>query len=211
MRHFEIIDVEQGSDEWKQARIGLVTGSRADCIVAKIKSGEAATRRDYRIELLAERLTGNPGPDIYFSKEMAWGVENEPFARMAYESMTGEMVRQTGFLRSTSFAAGASLDGDLQDMEGIIEIKCPKTATHLSYLELDGAPKHYMPQITHNLLISGAAWCDFVSFDPRLPDHLQFIARRVYAADIDMKGYEEELVRFLAELDVLENNLRGRK
>lgn len=207
-RNFTVIECEQGTPEWKAARAGLATGSRAKDILAKIKSGEAASRRDYRTDLLCERLTGQPSDDVFFSKEMAWGVEQEPFARMAYEAQTGLIIRETGFLRHNTIAAGSSLDGDVDDFTGFVEIKCPKTATHIRYLESDTAPSEYMPQITHNLLISGAAYCDFISYDPRLPEHLQLVVRRVNVADVDLRGYEAELLQFLAELDAIEKRYR---
>lgn len=101
----------QGSPEWRAARAGKATASRAKDILAKIKSGEAAARRDYRVQLVTERLIGAPAEDGYVSKEMQHGVENEPFARMAYEAATGNIVQEAGFAHLTDIAAGCSVDG----------------------------------------------------------------------------------------------------
>lgn len=199
---FSILDLPQGTDEWKQARAGRATGSRASDILATIKSGEAASRRDYRMQLIAERLTGAPQDSGFTNAEMLWGNEQEPFARIAAESAKGYMVRETGFLSLDDHFAGCSLDGDVNNFEGIIEIKCPKTATHLSYLRYGQVPDKYLPQIKHNLLVSGAQWCDFVSFDPRLPEHLQLFIGRVHAKDLALSVYEKELFKFLHEVEL---------
>lgn len=195
---FTVCTAEQRSPEWFAARVGLATGSRANDIVAKIKSGEAAARRDYRAQLVAERLTGLPQDDTFTNADMQRGVELEPLARMAYEAATGTLVEETGFLRSTVFEAGCSLDGSIEG--GIIEIKCPRTATHLGYLKDGGIPSRYVPQICHNLLITQAGFCDFISYCPALPDHLSLFIVRAFATDLDVKAYEEELVQFLSEV-----------
>jgi len=202
------IDAPQGSDEWLQARAGLLTGSRAADMLAAIKSGEAAARRDYRIQLVTERLTGRPAEQCFISAEMTWGAETEPMARAAYECATGNLVRETGFIRLTSLMAGCSLDGDVDGLDGIIEIKCPKSATHIQYLLDNKVPSKYIPQITHNLWITGAQCADFISFDPRLPEHLQLFICRVNAADLDLATYAEKACAFLAEVETLTNQLR---
>lgn len=209
--NYTIHTAPQGTPEWLAARAGCATGSRAGDILARIKSGEAAARRDYRYQLAAERLTGKPQDDVFVNAAMQWGTEQEPFARMAYEAATGNIVRETGFLRLDGQYVGCSLDGDVDDMAGIIEIKCPKTATHIEYLTACNVPTKYLPQIRHNLHVSGAQWCDFISFDPRLPDNLQLLVVRVSRADADVEGYAAELQQFLAEVSALENQLRNRK
>jgi hypothetical protein len=116
-------------------------------------------------------------------------------------------VRETGFLSHDTELAGCSLDGDIDDFTGILEIKCPKSATHIEYLRSGKLPSKYIPQITHNLWITDAEWCDFVSYDPRLPAGLDFFIVRVYARDLDIDSYEEKALAFLAEVDALTSEL----
>jgi len=201
VKPFTIIDVPQGSPEWLAARCGLLTGSRAKDVLATIKSGEAAARRDYRMQLIAERLTGVPQESGFVSDAMRHGTETEPLARAAYEAVTGRLVEQTGFLRHNTHAMGCSLDGHLDDFEGIVEIKCPQTATHLGYLRANAVPANHLPQIRHNLLVTGASFCDFVSYDPRLPPDLALFWKRVYALDLDLAAYERAALAFLEEVD----------
>lgn len=211
MSRFLISEHEQGTDGWRQDRAGKATASMAKCIDAKARDGkgEGATRRDYRVQLVTERLVGAPADDTYVSKEMAWGTEQEPYARMAYEAATGEDVRRVGFCYLPELAAGGSPDSLIGD-EGLLEIKCPKTATHIEYLQANRLPPEYAAQVTHNLWITGLKWVDFVSFDPRLPEYLQLHVVRAYRNEFDLEAYEAELRRFLGEVDALEQRLRAR-
>lgn len=206
---FSIVDVPQGSPEWKAARAGRLTGSCAKHVLAKGKSGEAATRADYRYQLLCERLTGTPADDFFVTKEMQWGTDQEPFARMAYEAQTGIIVRETGFLSCDEIMAGASVDGDVDGFAGIVEFKCPKTKTHLGWRDAGVAPSEHLPQIICNLWISGAEWCDFISYDPRLPGNLQLFIKRVTRSEVDIQAFEKEAFQFLRELDAMEEKYRG--
>ena len=208
---FTIHTSPQGTPEWLQARAGCVTGSRASDVLAKIKSGEAAARRDYRHQLLAERLTGRPEDSGFTNAAMQWGTEQEPFARMAYEAATGNMVRETGFIRLDAQPVGCSLDGDVDEFTGIIEIKCPKTSTHVSWMLAGKLPSQHVAQITHNLWVTGAKWCDFVSYDPRLPENMRLFIVRVTREELDLTGYATDLAQFIVELDELEQQLRSRK
>lgn len=198
---------QQGSIEWKADRAGKATGSRASDIVAKIKTGEAAARRDYRVQLVTERLTGAPAEDGFVSKDMQWGTEIEPFARMAYESRMGLMVREAGFAYLPDLPVGCSVDGFIEG-GGLLECKCPKSATHIKYLQANKLPSEYEPQILHNLFVTGERFADFVSFDPRMPPALQLFHVRVTRDEAAMKAYEDELKLFLAEVDALESELR---
>lgn len=178
------IQCEQGTPEWLAARAGRFTASRMNDVCAKIAKGEAATRRNYKVEIVVERLTGLPTPQGYVSPAMAWGTENEPFARAAYELKNDVMVEQVGFvLHPVMDFAGASPDG-LVGNDGMVEIKCPNTATHLQYI-LDGVPpSDYRNQMTWEMVCSGREWCDFVSYDPRVPEHLQlFVCRYQFNRD----------------------------
>jgi hypothetical protein len=211
MNHFtEIVD-EQRSPAWFAARCGRATGSRASDILATIKSGEAAARRDYRAQLVCERLTSVPIDDTFINKEMQRGIDLEPAARAAYEAATGTMVRTTGFLAHNDILTGCSIDGDTDDYTGIIELKCPKAATHYRYLMENRVPPDYLPQITHNLWMTGANFCDFGSFDDRFPAHLRLFVMRVNASDLDLIGYEAKLIAFLDEVARDVKLLEGRK
>lgn len=199
---FTILDVPQRSEEWRLARLGRLTGSRAADMLAKIKTGEAAARRDYRIELVVERLTGCLQEDGYVSKEMQRGLDLEERAFVTYEAVTGCFVRRTGFCRHDELMAGCSLDGDVEACSGIVELKCPKSATHLQYWQIGTLPNEHRAQVTHNLWITGAAWADFVSFDDRFPKELQFFRVRVRREDLDLAAYEAAARAFLSEVDV---------
>lgn len=212
MSRFQIIEAEQRTPPWYAARAGRATGSKAAAILAKIKSGEAAARRDYRLQLAVERLTGAPQEDGYISAEMQRGIDLEPAARAMYEAYSGNMVRETGFLQMLEHQAGCSLDGDIDEFTGLVSFKCPKSATHIGYLKAKRLPPEYVPQATHEMWVTGAKWYDFVSFDDRLPDGLRYFCVRIERAEFDITGYEAEITRFLAEvnLDVKElRNLRS--
>lgn len=194
-----VLSIDQRSDAWRLARVGRLTGSRAADMLAKIKTGEAAARRDLRLQLVCERLTGLPQDDGYVSKEMQRGIDREPHARAAYEALTGRLVRRVGFMSHDTLQAGCSPDGLVGD--GILELKCPKPATHLKYVRGGTVPWDYLPQITHNLWISGAAWCDFASFDDRFPPALQLFSVRLTREDVDLAAYELAVRLFLSEVD----------
>jgi len=211
MSRFLISEHEQGTDGWRQDRAGRATASKADCIDAKGRDGksEGTTRRDYRVQLVTERLTGVPAENDYVSKEMAWGTEQEPYARMAYEAATGEDVRQVGFLYLPDLQAGGSPDSLIGD-EGLLEIKCPKSSTHITYMQENRLPPAYVAQVTHSLWITGYRFVDFVSFDPRMPEYLQLFKVRVFRDEVDVNGHEAAVLRFLSEVDALEKQLRAR-
>ena len=204
-----IIDFPQGSAEWKKARAGLVTASRMGDVLAKIRTGEAAARRDYRTQLLAEILTGTPQDDGYMNAEMTWGVEQEPLARSAYELAADVLVDQVGLvLHPTIERAAASPDG-LSGADGVLEIKCPKTATHLQYL-MDGCvPSKYEPQIMWQLACTGRAWAEFVSYDPRLPEKMRLFRVTVKRNDERIAELEREVLSFLGDLDKMLNTVRA--
>lgn len=198
---FHIVEHEQRSPAWFLARSGRLTGSRAADMLAKIKTGEAAARRDYRLQLAVERLTGVPQEAGFVNAEMQRGIDMEPAAFAAYEAATGEMVRRTGFICADDCMVGCSLDGDIDGFKGIIELKVPKSTTHIGYFKSGGLPSTYLSQVQHNLWVTGAEWCDFASFDDRLPKALRLFRVRVYAKDLDMGNYELEAFKFLAEVD----------
>lgn len=200
-RTFDVVDAEQRSPEWFAARLGRLTGSNAGDMLATIKTGEAAARRDLRMRLVLERLTGQSQEDGYVNGVMQWGIDHEPEAFAAYEIHSGNLVQRTGFLSHLSIMAGCSVDGDVDDFTGIVEVKCPKSATHYGYLKAGAVPPNHLPQIQHNLWISGAQWCDFVSWDPRFPEPMRLFVSRIPRVEIDILSYSKIALRFLQEID----------
>jgi hypothetical protein len=208
---FTIIDAPQRSPEWFQARLGRLTGSCAKDMfaVGRTKGEEAVARRDLKMRLVLERLTGQCiEDDPFINKEMQRGIDCEPLARAAYESATGYMVRTTGFLASDGLPIGCSLDGDVDDFTGIVEIKAPKSTTHLKYLRATKLPSEHAWQVLHNLFVTNAQWCDFVSWDGRFPPALQLHVIRVQRDDAVMRGYHIALADFLKEVDTEHAALR---
>lgn len=204
-----LVECQQRDTQWTLLRHGKVTASRMADVLAVLKNGgESAARRNYKIGLLAERLTGLSA-DSYVSPEMAWGIEQEPFARAAYEVRTGVMVDEVGFfIHPKILGFGASPDG-LVGADGLVEIKCPKTSTHLAYL-LDGVvPEEHKPQMLGQMACAERRWCDFVSYDPRLPEHLQLFVVRFERDDKRIAEIEAAVVTFLDEINVMEMRLRG--
>lgn len=206
----KIIDFPQGSLDWLQSRAGKVTASCIVNVLAKIKTGEAAARRDYKAQLVAEILTGVPQGDTYINSEMQFGLDTEPLARAAYEAQEGVLVDQVGLVVHPRIErAAASPDGLVGD-SGLVEIKCPKVATHLTYL-LDGtAPAKYHGQMLWQMACCERDWCDFVSFRPDLPPELQLFKVRFPRDDKRIAEMEAETVIFLAEVDELVAKLRER-
>lgn len=209
-----VITCEQGSAEWKACRAGRITGSRMAAVLDRTKKGEdGAKRRDLKATILAEALTGEPEPEGFVSYEMRWGTDTEPLARAEYEIRTGYMVDQVGFiLHPIHLRFGVSPDGivnptataeGINSIEGMVEIKCPKTATHLGYMLAGVVPEAYEPQMMWEMANTDAQWCDFVSYDPRLPEHLQFFTKRLMRDNAWISELEREALVFLAEVDAL--------
>ena len=202
-------DIVQRSPEWFASKLGRVGASRVSEIMATTKSGPSASRKNYMAELLCERLTGKYAED-YQSPAMLWGIENEPLARAAYEMETGNSVTECGgFPHPTIPMAGASPDGLIGD-SGVLEIKCPNTATHLSTLDSRTIDLKYRYQITWQVRCSGREWGDFVSFDPRLPGKLSICIIHFDPPKEMMDDCEREVRAFVEELDALEKRMRER-
>lgn len=202
---FMLSDAPQGSDAWRLARAGKVTGSKAECVAA---GGKGITRRKYLLQLVSERLTGLPQEDGYQSKAMQDGTEKEPDARIAYEAQTGEPVLEAGFAY-LPIPAGCSVDGFVGDA-GILECKCPMPHVHVDYMERNRIPPEYVPQLTHNLWVTGAECVDFASYCPAMPEGLQLVIVRAASNEFDIKGHEEAVLRFLAEAEAMDGRLRSR-
>ena len=192
--------MEQKSPEWFAARLGRVTASRVADVVAKTKTGDSASRGNYMAQLVIERLT-NKQEESYSNEYMDWGNLQEPFARAAYEAATNVLVDEVGMITHPRIEmSGASPDGLVGD-DGLVEIKCPKTATHIETLLSKTVPGKYNIQMQWQMACTDRSWCDFVSFDPRMPEGLQMFLKRVPRDDAIIKTLEDEIVRFLKEVD----------
>jgi len=194
------MEVEQRTEEWFAARLGKVTASRVADLVGKTKTGYSATRDNYMAQLVVERLTQTKA-ESYTNAAMQWGTDQEPFARAAYEAAQGVMVEEVGFVPHPSIEwAGASPDGLVGD-DGLVEIKCPNTATMIETLLSQKVPGKYFIQMQFQLACTGRKWCDYVSFDPRMPAKAQMFVRRVDRDDEYIAHLEEEIAKFLVEVE----------
>ncbi|MCD1264274.1 exonuclease [Shinella sumterensis] len=192
-------EIVQGTPEWHALRLGKVTASRVADVIAKTKTGPSASRAKYAGELIAERLTGTTA-DRFTNAAMAWGTEQEPAARKTYEFYRDTDVEQVAFvLHPTIGDSGASPDG-LVDVDGLVEIKCPETHTHIETLLGQAVPAKYVTQMQWQMACTGRAWCDFVSYDPRLPEPMRFFCKRVMRDDGLIAELEREVVAFLNEV-----------
>ena len=156
------------------------------------------------MELVCERLTGTVQEDGFVSPAMLRGIEKEDAAFAAYEALTGQMATKSGFLAHNEWMVGVSLDGHVGSFDGdftLLEIKCPKTSTHLGYLRDGKVPKEHLAQLTHALWVTGAPSISFLSFDDRLPEHLQTFLVTLEASNVDLAAYQQEALSFLAEVD----------
>jgi putative phage-type endonuclease len=197
--------MEQRSTEWFKARLGKVTASRVADVVARTKSGYSASRANYLAQLVCERLTGQP-QDSFQSAAMAWGTDKEPEARMAYEFLHDVTVTEVGFVPHPKLDAGASPDGLVAD-DGMVEIKCPNTATHIETLRTEKVPGKYATQMQWQMACTGRAWCDFASYDPRLPEEMRLWVRRVKHDEKLIADLEAEVEKFLAEVSATVDSL----
>lgn len=193
--------VLQGTPEWFEQRRGKVTASRIADLMAKTKSGYSTSRQNYLMQLLCERLTGKI-EESYKSAAMQRGNDLEAEARNWYQLETGESVEEVSFIDHPKINfAGASPDG-LVGAEGLIEIKCPNTATHIETLRKKEPIDRYYKQMQWQMAVTGRKWCDFVSFDNRLPDNLAYFCKRIPRDEAVIQEIEQEVQAFLLELDV---------
>ena len=198
--------MDQGTEEWFTIRIGKVTASRVADVIAKTKTGYSASRDNYMAQLICERLTGLKG-ESFTNAAMQHGTDTEPLARAAYEALQDVLVDEVGFVPHPSIEmAGASPDGLVGD-DGLLEIKCPNTATHIETLISKVVPGKYNTQMQFQMACTGRQWCDFVSFDNRLPEMFQLFVTRVPRDEVFIRLIESEIVQFLAELDDKINKL----
>jgi len=190
----------QRSEEWFSARLGKVTASIVADIMATTKSGPAASRTNALARVVCERLTGQR-QDEYTNGAMQWGIDNEPAARDSYSALTGELIDEVGFVLHPSISDfGCSPDG-LVGESGLVEIKCPMTATHIQYLTERKVPGKYQLQMLAQMACTGRGWCDFVSFDPRMPERLQLVVIRFERDNNRISEIDKEVISFLSDVD----------
>ena len=202
--------IEQRSPDWFAARLGKVTASRVADVIAKTKTGYSASRENYMAQLVVERMTQKP-TESYSNAAMQWGTDQEPFARAAYETARGVMVEEVGFVPHPNILmAGASPDGFV-GVNGLVEIKCPNTATMIETLLTKKCPQKYFTQIQFQLAVTDRVFCDYVVFDPRMPKHLQLFVTRVERDEDYIAHIEDEIQIFLSEVDekITQLNLIG--
>ena len=203
------LEIKQGTEEWHQIRLGKVTASRVSDVMSKIKSGESAGRKNYKMDLVVERLTNTP-TSSFTNAAMAWGTETEPLARMAYEVHSGNFVETVAFIQHPSIEwFGCSPDGSIGS-EGNLEIKCPNTSTHIDYLLAGVPPAKYVPQMQTQMACTGRLWTDFVSYDPRLPPELQLFVVRLDRDEAYIQQIEDEVKQFLDEVKQIYSQLKAR-
>ena len=196
---------EQRSPEWYAIRAGKITSS----IIADVMAGgKGITRRNAMIKLIAERMTGICDQNGYSNGYMQWGIEHEPEAKDHYEALNFVNVRQVGFVEMDEWV-GCSPDG-LVGEDGLIELKCPASHTHIEYILADRCPPEYVKQIQHQLWVTGRQWCDFLSYDPRLKEKPMFV-KRVERDESKIQEIAESVGQFIEELKELERRIRNDK
>lgn len=194
-----VLDFEQGSPDWHAYRCGKVTASRVADVIAKTKTGWGASRANYAAQLVCERLTGTV-TESYTNAAMQWGTDTEPQARTVYEMMHDVAVQQIGLVQHPSIAMScASPDGLVGD-HGLIEIKCPNSATHIETLLSEAVPAKYITQMQWQMACAGRQWCDYVSFDPRMPGEMQLFVRRLNRDEAFIRDLTSQIEDFLAEV-----------
>ena len=196
--------VEQRTDEWLAARVGRITASRFKAVLARLKNGQPAqARQDYLMDLVCERLTGQP-THHFVNQAMQWGIDQEEFGREAYEARTGQLVQQAGFIVPADIKAsvGGSPDGliGLEGAGGCIEIKAPNTRTHVQTI-LDGMPDEHFAQVQGVMWVAGREWCDFISWDPRVPGEHQLYIERIERDDAFIEMLKREIEVFDQEVE----------
>lgn len=192
--------IEQRTDEWHAQRVGKVTASRIADVVAKTKTGWGASRENYMADLIAERLTGQPA-ERYTNAAMQWGTEKEPEAVAAYEFLKDCETAEVGFIQHPAIEmSGASPDRRIS-VDGLAEFKCPNTATHIDTILTGSIANKYILQMQWQMACDNRQWCDYVSFDPRMPANLQLFVKRVERDSALIDSLEKDVIKFLGELE----------
>ncbi len=194
------IELEQGTEAWRLARCGSLGASQVSDAIARTKSGWGASRANVMALLVAERLTGAP-IETYSNATMQRGNDVEPEARAAYQFEAGVLVRRVGLVKHPTIAASHASPDGLIGGDGLVEIKCPNISTHIDTLLGQSAPAKYVTQMQWQMACTGRRWCDFCSYDPRMPEHMRIFIKRVERDDKAIAELEKQVVEFLAELD----------
>ena len=202
--------MEQRSPEWFAARLGKVTASKVADVIAKTKTGYSTSRENYMAQLICERMTGQK-QESFTNAAMEWGTETEPLARAAYEALNNVLVDELGLIDHPFIPMSAASPDGLVNNDGMLEIKCPNTATHFDTLLTGKMPSKYMPQVQWQMACANRIWCDFVSFDPRAPEGLQLFEQRIYRDDKYILELEAEVNKFLEELEARIEKLNNLK
>lgn len=203
MRPFTVIDAEQRSPEWFAARLGRLTGSVAGDMLAQGRgAAEAVSRRNLRVNLALERITGRPMGSVVVTQAMQDGIDREETARAEFEAATGELVYQTGFLSHHDLMAGASLDGHMGDFEALVSIKCRQPSAHLEFLRTKAIPADAMAQMQHELWLTGAKKHTYVNFNPDFPAELRLSWVDVVRDEQAIADYEAAALKFLQEVEL---------
>lgn len=201
--------MEQRSDAWRDARLGKLTGSCAKDMLATIKSGEAAGRRNLRVRLMLERITGRSQEDAYLSAAMQHGIDMESAALAAFEMRTGLIALSCGFVSLDGLPVGCSPDGYCGEWTDLVSLKCPNSATHLGYLQAKTMPAEYVPQMLHELWVTGAQRYHFLSFDDRFPEELHTFYVCVERDEQAVLDYADKAKAFLQDVDREVESVRG--
>lgn len=194
------IDVAQGSDDWHKHRCGSLGASQVHDVLAKTKSGYTAARANTKARMVAERLTGLT-QETFKSSAMQWGNDTEPQARSAYEFITGKRVQVVGMFKLANLAGSHASPDGLVDNDGLIEIKCPNTATHIETLKTEKIDPKYVTQMQWQMALTDREWCDFVSYDPRMPEDLSLFIKRVPRDPQAIADLMKQVEEFLGEVD----------
>jgi len=196
-------EIIQGTPEWLQLRLGHVTASRVADILAKTKTGPSASRQNYLIELAIQRVTGVV-EESYKNEAMIRGTEEEPKARQAYELLTETFVEEVPFVKHKSIEwFGCSPDGIIKNNDGtynLLEIKNPNSATHWSYIKEGEPPTKYKIQMMAQMACTGAQWCDFFSYDSRMPEGSRYFLKRMVRDNAFIDEMEKEVKVFLDQV-----------
>lgn len=205
-----VITCDQRTPEWFAARLGRVTGSKAKAIYVQPNrdGSEKAERRDYRMQLCLERLTGRIEEPSFVNDDMKRGIELEPAALAAYEALTGQVVTRVGFLQHETIMAGCSPDG-LVGSAGVLELKAPRPANHFAYLEAKTLPAEHKAQCVHACWITGAKWVDLLSYCPAMPPKLQTFLVRYERDEKEMAAHALVVSQFLREVDATVSRIQA--
>lgn len=201
------VEAMAGTPGWVAARRGLLTASRIGDALAVLKTGKPSeARRKLMFELLAERMTG-AAVDHYVTPAMQWGIDNQADAIAEYEAITGELVGPEVFVLHPEIDwLGATPDG-LVGSDGLIEVKCPTTPKHLSWLVAGKVPDEHQPQMLCQLACTRRQWVDFVSYDPRVKGKARIMIRRFEPPREEIQKIEEGARQFLAELESMSEQI----